>query len=213
MSTQDIVNLYLEETFKKHVSGVTIKTKSQSLLLKLISPVIKVLFNPRIEEYIQTIGKTIYVPETFMKGQTANVLSVISHECRHAMDYSNSPVQFVLSYGFPQIFAIPLVLLLLLFGCGWWALLGLLLLLPLPAPWRYLHELRAYRTRQLMLIINNFDDSPAVDNIVKNLSEKWYYWTWPFPEKIKKDLRDMSYVTEPFYQDLAAFCKAHNVNF
>lgn len=215
-----LIDLFLQEVGSKYAPSITIKDKDSSLLMKSANALIGI-FNPKFNQYITTIGTTIYVPKGFMDRNPARILEVISHETKHVKDYKETPLRYVLGYGFPQLFSllfIPLLITLLLLGCGWWSLFGLLpliLLAPFPAPWRYKRELTAYRTSLLMgkhvYCFSDMDLMATRNWIVSQLSEKWYYWTWPFPIKIKEDLMDEGYELEPYYQEVLAFCKRHNV--
>ena len=75
-------------------------------------------------------------------------------------------------------------------------LLFLLCLAPIPAPFRYWFELRAYRT-QLMFSFQTDKASEEQMELVyswieKQMTTSLYYWTWPFPKMIRKHLKDES---------------------
>lgn len=85
-------------------------------------------------------------------------------------------ILFYISYLFPQILA-PLAVL------GFanpWFFAFLLFALPLPAPFRMLSEIRAYR-RSLELGSN-------VDGMIENFTTSKYYFMWPFKKHVKKML-------------------------
>lgn len=220
-NTVSLMENYLQEIknagFIKN--PVQILARDQSKLLKIVTPIVKI-FNPKFDSYITTINHNIYVPLNFYNPQAdaGRILSVVSHECRHIMDLEDlSMPLYVLLYGFPQILfpvALLAILIVTLFS-SWTFLFALIFLLPLPAYGRYIFELRAYRTRQLLE--RNFGSAVGVkqaeDDCVEQLSKQWYYFTWPFPSMIRKALLDESYHAEAFYAHLSQFALANNVRF
>lgn len=214
-----LVDAWISEVGSKY-ADIHIKDKSTSTMMRVVGKLLG-LFNPKFDQYITTVGTTIYVPKGFMDKNPARALEIIVHETRHVKDYKANPVLFVLGYGAPQIFsllAIPLVITLLVCGLGLWSLLGLLplvLLAPIPSYGRYKSELVAYRTSlvfgKYVYDFSDIDMDLTRVWIVDQLSEKWYYWAWPFPNQIRKDLSDTSYESEPFYVDMVEFCKKHQV--
>lgn len=209
----ELIDSFLKEVGSKY-ANIQIKDKNSSWLMKTLNRIVSI-FNPRFDRYITTIGTTIYTPTGFMDKNPVRTLETISHETRHVMDFKQHPILYVLGYGFPQILAIPLLILLLVLGCGWWSLFALALLAPIPSYWRYKAELRAYRTSLLLgkhvYKLSDKELQATKDWIVMQMTERWYYWAWPFPGSIRKDLEDSSYELEPFYVDLLDFCKRHQV--
>lgn len=111
-------------------------------------------------------------------------------------------------YMFPQSLA-PMALLAL--GAFWhtnmlWCLLFLLCLAPIPAPFRYWFELRAYRTSivfaRKMYRLNNAQMEKVYDWVVMQLSTSLYYFTWPFPKMIRRHLMDESFMSKPEYKEI-----------
>ena len=182
-----------------------------------ISRIVSV-FNPRFDQYITTLGNTIYVPDGFLEKQPIRVLETVAHETQHAMDFNCSPVLFVLVYGFPQILAVPVGIAVGLLTGLWWLglVVGLLLLAPLPAPGRCWMEIRAYRTSlQVGRYVYRFSDREmerTKEWIVSQLSEKWYYWTWPFPSMIKRALDKDSLLDKPGHVKLIKFLAEHDLS-
>ena len=113
--------------------------------------------------YITTIGDTAYFPDDMLANpDSERMLRVIVHESIHLFDSKRffGPL-FKFLYLFPQSLA-PLALLSLLafWKIGFiWCLLFLLSIAPIPAPFRYWFELRAYRT-QLMFSVKVDKASP-----------------------------------------------------
>ena len=109
------------------------------------------------------------------------------------MDYKAKPVRFVLGYFFPQILVVISLMAVLAVINPWFllALISLLALAPIPAPFRKKIEMRgygmsikAYQWRN-NLIINDDRFNYYVDKFITSD----YYYMWPFPESIKEELR------------------------
>lgn len=120
-------------------------------------------------------------------------ISAIQHEWTHLKDaqtffgllpkslkYLNISL-YSLAYAFPQILA---GLSLLAFVNLWW-LLCLLFLLPWPAPFKWLAEVRAYRRN---IEIGKRDIEKLADNFLTGR----YYWCWPFKKLTIKMLKKPS---------------------
>lgn len=199
-----IIQKYISEVAPK---GVEIKIKEESWIMRLCTKLVKP-FNPLFQFYITTLGKIIFAPKSFLQNQDPiKILEVVVHECRHASDFVRHPFLFVLGYTFPQILFFPALLLGLI--NPWLMLVSLVFLAPLPAPFRYHYELVAYRTSILfakkVFRASEKDMEKVYLWITKQLSEKWYYFTFPFPNKIMKDLKDDSFMSEPEYKKIEQF--------
>lgn len=218
--TKQVVQLYLEEIGKKYNKKAQIRPKSESKLLKVIRPFAE-LFNKNFwDGYITTIGSTIWVPDGwYERGNTLSRLQTVSHEVIH-LKQSNSQGSFIHSflYLFPHSLA-PLSLLSLLaipFGLGWLTcLLFLLCLAPIPAPFRYVKELEAFRIGVLYFLYA-YGSSPETQQrykefVIVNLAKSPYYFTWPFPKWIQKDLDKMEVLDESQYQESLDFLIRHNL--
>ena len=111
-STEELVDLYLEEVGKKHSDKISVRFKSESKLLKLVRPVVE-LFNKKFwDDYVTTVGTTIWVPEDwFVRGDAKSRLSTLAHEIIHIQQYKREPfgLHNVL-YAFPQCLAVPVLL-------------------------------------------------------------------------------------------------------
>lgn len=213
-----LVESFLQEVTKKHAPDAAIRLKSESWINKTIATMVK-FFNPRfMEDYITTIGTTIWVNESFVaEFDQISGIEVVAHETQHIIDYAKNRFLFVLSYGFPQILGLLSVLALGAFWSPWMALwlLCLVFAAPLPAPGRYQAELHGYRTA---ILINRkyhkFSDEQMISTyewIEEQLSKKWYYFTWPFPAHIRADLEDESFMNEPRYQEITKFLIDHKL--
>ena len=102
------------------------------------------------------------------------------------------------------------------FGLNWlWCLLFLLCLAPIPAPFRYMFELEAYRVR-LIFFEHVWNTTPEMkqrtkDLVIKNLSTADYYFTWPFPKTIQKHLDNTEPLKGKQYKELLDFLERHDL--
>jgi hypothetical protein len=193
-------------------SGMIVKPKSSSKLMRAIGWLFSVTkISPQfMERYYTTIGRTVYVPDNLLiNPDVKNLIRVLTHESIHIMDSDRlSDPLFKILYLFPQSLA-SLALLSLLAPLSikfLWCLLFLLCLAPIPAPFRYWFELRAYRTSILFARKeDNLKDEemlPIYEWITKQLSTNLYYFTWPFPSMIMRNLKDESFLGEKEYEDI-----------
>jgi hypothetical protein len=213
-----LAQAYMDNVAKKHNPKAQVLRKSDSWLMRAAAFILKP-FNPTfLNQYITTIGATIYVPDDFLTTfDETSVLDTVTHETQHIIDYTANPPLFVLSYLFP----LPLALLsLLAFGAFWspWMLLWLLalgFLAPIPSPGRYKAELHGYRTTVLFarkVWKYNDDQMPQVyDWVADQMATGAYYWAWPFKDKVRADLKDESFMNEPRYQEITQFLTDHGI--
>lgn len=157
-----------------------VKYKDQSLLMKIIGKVL--FFNQSfMTHYITTIGNTVYAPsEQWVSDNQQDFNSILVHECTHMYDNKRLGPLFDIEYLFPQILAIPALLLFLI---SWQIALALLILclLPWPAYWRMRLEQRAYfvgmYARYKIFGSDPIGDATHYSHYFKDGS---YYWMWPF---------------------------------
>lgn len=223
-TTQEWVQLYLKEVGVKYAEEITIRPKNESKLLRALRPILE-LFNKHFwSEYITTIGTTIWYPDGwFERGDIKSRLQTVAHEVIHvkqAKKFTGPLFQFL--YLFPQSLAVFSLLSFLAIGLGlnWlWCLLFLLCLAPIPAPFRYMFELEAYR---VLLVFYKYawHTSPGIvqmgkDRIIKNLAKSDYYFTWPFPKMIQKDLDKQDKIKKEQYSEqyseIIAFLERNNL--
>lgn len=214
-----ISQAFFDEVMKKHTPEAKIKIKSDSWVNKFFSVLVRP-FNPDfLNGYITTIGTTVYFPDNFLETYSdENILEVLVHENIHIMDRKKYGLfLWILIYGFPQILA---TLSLLALGAIFylpmlWCLLFLLFLLPFPAPGRYHGEITAYKTSILlarkMRNATDFELTNERNMIITQLSKSFYYFTWPFPKMIERDLLDQTFMIEPRYSEITDFLKIHGL--
>jgi len=203
------------ETVSVNYGNIKILPKSSSKLMKAIGWLFGVTkISPEfITQYITTIGDTVYYPDHMLENsesESESMVRVIAHETMHVADakWLSKPL-FSFLYLFPQSLA---ALSLLSFLAFWklsflWCLLFLLCLAPIPAPFRYLFELRAYRVNVLFARkADKLTDEQMVSYyewIEKQLCTSLYYWTWPFPSVVRKHLMDESCFENEIYRKIS----------
>lgn len=213
--------LYLEEVMSKFAKGVSIRPKSESKLMKLLNPFVSI-FNKRfMTGYITTVGKTIWAPDDWIKDRTEIMkLRTICHEGKHIVQsVEQTNLLHGILYMFPQSLAVFSLLSILAFfySTSWaWALLFLLFLAPLPAPFRYKKEMEAYRIN-VFFAKNVYKSNDAVveivkENVVKNLAKSFYYFCWPFPKKVRKDIdKDLDITNNEYNKEMVKFLMKHGL--
>lgn len=219
-TTKEWIQLYLDEVGAKYAEKIEIRPKDESKLLKVLRPILE-LFNKSFwTKYVTTIGTTIWIPDGWLtKGDMKSRLQTVAHEVMHVRQSKKvtGPVYKFL-YLFPQSLAVFSLLSLLAIGLGlnWlWCLLFLLCLAPLPAPFRYMYELEAYRVL-LIFYKHAWRISPEItqmgkDGIIKNLAKSDYYFTWPFPKMIQRDLDKQDKLEKEQYTEIIAFLERNNL--
>jgi len=162
--------------------SLKIKYKDQDPLMKVLGTLM--FFNPQFKtSFVTTIGDTIYFPNKEYTDH-ASVSEVFIHECTHIHDEQGmGSARFKLGYLFPQILALPM--LLLLFVLTWKIVVPLALacLLPWPAPFRAKSERHAYFvSMRVGYTMHNVDPELSGPHYAKNFKNSSYYWMMPFGE-------------------------------
>jgi len=206
------VNEFLSEFLFKNKYEMYVVPKNSSKLMRAIGWLFAVTkISPQfMERYYTTIGQTVYVPDELLKDpDIKNLIRVLTHESIHIMDSTSlTDPLFKFLYLFPQSLAsVALLSLLAPLSIKFlWCLLFLIFLAPIPAPFRYWFELRAYRTSILFARkedkLSDEQMVPIYEWITKQLSTNLYYFTWPFPGMIMKHLKDESFLNEDEYQEI-----------
>lgn len=196
-------NLFIEKYITPKMGGkkIEITTKESSNLMKLIGWFLAAIQINKtfMTNYITTIGTTIYFPEKLLEEiAPKRFMEVVVHECVHAVDEHNNKLFYKPTY-LPELFlGLPLLITsIVLFVLKFWIAasillaLALLCILPVPKPGRYHWEIRAYSTS--LGIAHIFNEDKGYINQIKRwicgqLTGSSYYFTWPFKDKILKDL-------------------------
>lgn len=215
------VKSFLSEFYYKNQYKMYVEPKSSSKLMRAIGWLFAITkISPQfMERYYTTIGQTVYVPDDLLKdADIKNLIRVLTHESIHIMDSKRlTDLLFKFLYLFPQSLA-SLALLSFLAPLSLsflWCLMFLLCLAPLPAPFRYWFELRAYRTSILFARkedkLNDEQMNSIYEWITKQLSTSLYYFTWPFPNEIMKHLKDESFLQDDLYKEIARTISTNNL--
>jgi|ERR1700722_9257292 len=171
----------LATTAQIYFPNLKIAYKDQSTFMKVLGKIL--FFAPAFtNNFATTIGSTIYFP-TEAWAQSAGGLEVFIHETIHMWDKKRLSFLYTLGYCFPQLLALPSLLLFLIS----WKLaipVSLFFLIPLPAPFRAYFEYRAYAV-QFYTQKRMFDGSQgALDSSAEIYNGFFtgssYYWMWVF---------------------------------
>ena len=212
---------FLSEFYNKNQYRMYVEPKSSSKLMHAIGWLFTITkISPQfMQRYYTTIGQTVYVPDDLLKDpDIKSLIRVLTHESIHIMDSKRfTDLLFKFLYLFPQSLA-SLALLSFLAPLSLnflWCLMFLLCLAPIPAPFRYWFELRAYRTSILFARkedkLNDEQMNSIYEWITKQLSTSLYYFTWPFPNEIMKHLKDESFLQDDLYKEIARTISTNNL--
>jgi hypothetical protein len=162
--------------------NIQIKYKNENTFMRILGTLL--FFNPAfMKSFSTTIGNTIYWPSReYVQNNSKAVSLIFIHECTHMYDEKKiGSVPYKLGYLFPQILALPMMLLLFLLNWKIVALLAVLCLLPLPAPFRARVERRGYFTSMLVgYKLYGQDPGVAGAHYTANFRNSTYYWMMPF---------------------------------
>ena len=118
---------------------VVVRSKRLSFLMRAAALVLPRSF---MSSFWTTVGRTIYVPE--MATFATIGLGLLVHEAFHVNEHVRrgwaSRVTRMILYVSPQCLSIPLALLFLSLGMGFWSVMAAILLLPWPSPARWREE-------------------------------------------------------------------------
>jgi hypothetical protein len=227
LSLPPLAQAFMDEVAKQHHPQARVVDKSSSWLMKAIDLVVGRFNHEFMDSYITTIGSTIYVPSHFLtQNSDVQIVEILAHETQHIIDYAASPVLFTLGYLFPQVLALLSIFAVFAVLNPWMllCLLFLVFLAPCPSYGRYKAELNGYRTSILLArnrpttdnyrtVTFGFTDDEMVQLrtwISKQMTTANYYFAWPFPSWIERDLKDEGFMMEPRYQEIIKFLQRHN---
>ncbi len=179
------------KAIEKDVEGFSIEDKEYSKFQLFLC---KLLYVFKYKKVWTSMYPKVWRPIADLDKKTNFI--ILQHEWVHLKDgqtlfglidkkykYFNLIIYTIL-YSFPQFLA----LFSLLCFINPWFLLFSVFILPLPAPFRTLSEIRAYR-RTLEL---SKDQDKTEDRICETLCSIKYYWAMPFKRKTKKLLKKSS---------------------
>lgn len=177
------------DNLKQYNPKLNIQFKDESVFMKLLGKL--VFFNKGfMTTYTTTIGNTISFPSRkFVEEKPESALIVVAHEYRHTRDNKRLSILYPLLYLSPQILALLTILFVVLFG--WWGLVGMAFLLPIPSCGRTVLEVHGYTMslfilHEIMLeegrdeVYREHHLRLAADKINKDFIGPNYYFMWPF---------------------------------
>ena len=99
-----------EAEVRKLVPTLQIRFKDESRVQRWLGAVLRP-FNPSyMTTYTSTFGSTVYFPSReYYANRPKNSVMLLSHEAVHILDSRKNPLWFILSYLFPQVFALVLL--------------------------------------------------------------------------------------------------------
>lgn len=182
----------LTKFFQTKIPKFQNKLKSESLLFKIIGPIVKLFNKTFLTEYITTIGTTVYWPSQ-EEMDRENSYQVLIHEFVHAWDFTQNPILFPLKYLFPQVLSLISLGAIGAFWSPWWllCLLSLICLLPLPARGRSEAEMRGYTATMAVNEwegINLLNHEEFIDFIAMQFTGMAYYKMNPDDKEVHAQL-------------------------
>lgn len=195
------VEIFLKELNK--FNKINIDYKSKSKLMKMLNIIL--FFNRGfMTKFATTIGNTIYLTNDNFLDREFDALVLIAHEYEHIIRSNKlTHILYSLLYLSPQIFS--LFGIVAAFFIGWWALLFLLFLAPIPSPGRSYIEYLGYKmsifTAYNLYIERGYSKEDAFLKIVDYIiyldkthfkGSSYYFMAWPFGvnKQLKKALEN-----------------------
>jgi hypothetical protein len=175
------------DVFAKRRFGAEVKFKDESRFMKLLG--VLLFFNPNfMTRFITVIGKTVYFPSRkWLEEREESAARTLCHELVHVADEARvGSLAFRLSYLFPQWLSL---FSLTAFAVGPSALVFLVFLAPLPAPFRAFWELRGYAMTDAATW-HTSGKFVNIDWLVKQFTSSSYYFMWPFDTHVKKQITE-----------------------
>jgi hypothetical protein len=166
----------------RELCPVHIAWKQDSPLMRVIYFLVRGFVPNFMTDFTTVIGKTIYFSgPDYIEEYPDSAARTLAHEMVHLLDSRRCswPV-FVVGYLFPQIFVAGV---LLFPWIGVWALLFLVFLLPLPAPFRAWIEVRAYCLN--ILTAHPAKRARTWEHVMRQFTGWNYYLMMPFPPMLK----------------------------
>lgn len=176
-------NIYDEvvSVIRRDIPGFRIAYKDEVWHQRLLGKLL--FFNSNyMENFVSTFGYTVYFPSrAYVEKSYRRAAEILAHEYVHLFDRKSLPVVFELAYLTPQIF----VVLAVLTYFSLWFLSALVFLLPWPAYFRSILEMRGYR---MGLCIKYWEERTISRDYRNRVAEKFYgsgyYFMWPFRKNL-----------------------------
>lgn len=177
------------EKLAEELQGVVpfrIRYKDESWEMQLLNLVAMWFCPTFLTQFTTVIGSTIYFPSrTYVEMYPDSAMRTLAHEAVHLLDSEqvSLPV-FMFTYLFPQVLVSGVLLFPII---GWWALGFLIFALPIPAPFRFYYESRAYA----MDVLTSAPEHRAFTfaHALQFFDDWNYYKMYPFRDQVKDSIR------------------------
>tara|TARA_A100001515_G_scaffold8967_1_gene7499 strand:- start:598 stop:1245 length:648 start_codon:yes stop_codon:yes gene_type:complete len=169
----------------EQISGFEIKSKQDSLLMKILSYL--VFFNKKfMTSFVTTAYPKVYVPQLpWKEGEHIGAIATLAHEYVHLSDRKRMGWLFNLLYISPQV----LFVFGLLSFYSLWFMLFFLFILPIPSIGRAWLEFRAYRMTMACYYWLSDYELPT-DWLARYFTNSSYYWMFPFKKYISNKFKE-----------------------
>lgn len=116
----------LERTLAEEIPSFRVCFKDESKFMRALGLLMSPFNATFMTEFTTTIGYRVYFPSrAWYEGNPPASVETLSHEFVHMHDNREAGIRFQLSYGAPQLWAVPLLAVFTAFG-GFWPLMLLL---------------------------------------------------------------------------------------
>lgn len=169
-------------------NGIKLVYKQDSWLMWLVHNLIVRWFNPKfMTSYHTTIGKTLYHCNKDFGYRDNDRITLLHELCHVKQSQEYGQILFSFLYLFPQILS---VFSILVFWNEWFILFGLFAL-PLPAYFRTMFEIEAYKVTVEEISKLNYDYAKGyISRLKKNFVGPDYYFMAIRYDEIEKELLD-----------------------
>ncbi|MGB0523911.1 MAG: hypothetical protein ACPGJS_13170 [Flammeovirgaceae bacterium] len=159
--------------------------KEESRLMRIASVIIMWFCPTFLSHFTSVIGNRIYFPSRkFIEKDEYGAMRTLAHELVHLLDQKqvSKPV-FMFSYLFPHSLAIGVFSFPFL---GWWALLFLLFLAPIPSWPRFYFESRGYAMN--VLTARTSRKEAILQSAIQQFTGWNYYRMYPFSDAVERQI-------------------------
>lgn len=169
--------------------SLKVRYKDESGVMWLLGKL--VFWNPAFMTIATTLGTTVWLPSRkWVEGDPFRAWVILAHELVHVEDYTNSKPRwlFTVKYSLPQSLAVLALLGLVL--KAWWPLVFLVLLAPIPSPWRKNAEMRGYAMSMAATFWFHKSGIPQAqkERIAERFTGPGYYFMWPFKGAVNREI-------------------------
>lgn len=164
-----------------------IRYKEESRAMKVVSVILTIFCPTFMSHFTSVIGGYIYFPSRkFVERDEYGAMRILAHELVHLLDQKRvgKPL-FMISYLFPHslalgVFSFPFL--------GWWSLLFLLFLAPIPSWPRFYFESRGYAMN--VLTARKKRKEAVLERATRQFMGWNYYKMYPFRDAVQEKILD-----------------------